>query len=223
VVRSAVREGERVDRVNPPQHGYRGLIADFGGVVSTSFDGTLRSFCVREGLPPDALERAFSLDGGARGMLPDLECGRVGQAEFASWLAGELGVDPDGLLQRILADLALEPEVVATVERLRHDGVRTAVLSNSWGAGLFDPYEPFHLERRFDAVVISHEVKMRKPDRRIFLLAADRLGLQPSDCVFVDDVAAYLEPARELGMGTIHATDPHSTIAELADVFDIPS
>lgn len=103
--------------------------------------------------------------------------------------------------------------------RLRRRGVLVAVLSNSWGSHPFDPYRPFDLHDRFDAVVISDQVGLRKPDPEIFLLTAQRLELAPSECVFVDDVARYLQPAHELGMGIIHATDPTTTVIELARLF----
>jgi putative hydrolase of the HAD superfamily len=200
---------------------YRGLIADFGGVLSTSFEGALRSFCIREGLEPDAFERVFSLDAGAKGLLIELERGAISQAEFIDHLAPALGVVPEGLLERMVADLRLEPKVTDAVEGLRQRGIRVAVLSNSWGSHPFDPYTPFQLDERFDAVVISDQVGLRKPEPEIFLLAADRLGLPPRECVFVDDVARYLGPAAALGMGTIHAADPETTVAELARLFPI--
>lgn len=200
-------------------NGYRGLIVDFGGVLSTSFEGALQSFCVREGLAPDALEQVFSLDAGAKGMLVDLERGAVGQAEFVAHIALALGVNPDGLLERMAADLRLEPEVTDGIERLRRRGVKVAVLSNSWGSHPFDPYKPFNLHERFDAVVISDQVGLRKPDTEIFILAAKLLALPASARVFVDDVARYLPPAQQLGMSTIHATDPTTTITKLAQMF----
>jgi putative hydrolase of the HAD superfamily len=200
-------------------NGYRGLIVDFGGVLSTSFEGALRSFCIREGLAPNALEQVFSLGAGAKGMLVDVERGAVGQAEFVAHLAPALGVHPDGLLERMVADLRLEPEVNDEIERLRRRGVKVAVLSNSWGSHPFDPYEPFNLHERFDAVLISDQVGLRKPDPEIFVLAAEHLALPATACVFVDDVARYLPPAQQLGMGTIHATDPTTTITKLAQMF----
>ncbi|WP_405135506.1 HAD family hydrolase [Nocardia sp. NBC_01388] len=200
---------------------YRALIADFGGVVSTSFHGALRGFCVREVLAPDALERVFSLDGGAKGLLTDLERGAVTQQQFIDHLAPLLGVEPDRLLERILTDLDLEHAVVQAIGQLRRNGIRVAVLSNSWGAGRYDPYQPYDLATRFDVVVLSHEVGLRKPEPAIFELTAGRLGVEPSQCVFVDDVAHYLEPARQLGMGTVHAVDPETTVKELARLFGI--
>jgi putative hydrolase of the HAD superfamily len=174
---------------------YRGLVVDFGGVLSTSFDGALRSFCVREGLAPDALSRVFSLDAGAKGLLVDLERGAIGQDQFVAHLAPALGVCPDGLLERIVADLRPEPLVTAAVQELRRQGI---------------------------PVVISHQVGLRKPDPQIFALAADRIAVPPSECVFVDDVERYLPPARALGMAVIHATDPTTTVTELSRHFRRP-
>ena len=198
---------------------YEGLIVDFGGVISTSFEGALRSFCVREGLAPDALEKVFSVDAGAKGMLVDLERGTISQAEFVAHLAPALGVESDNLLQRIVADLGIELTVTDAVAKIRAGGVRVGVLSNSWGSHPFDPYAPFGLDKRFDAVAISDQMGLRKPEPEIFLRTAKLLELSPEACVFVDDVARYLEPARALGMGTIHATDPVTTVAELRRLF----
>ncbi|MGI9003642.1 MAG: HAD family hydrolase [Pseudonocardia sp.] len=198
-----------------------GLVLDFGGVLTTSFDEALRSYCVRDGLPPDALEWIFTLDAGAQGALVDLECGKTGQAEFVALLARSLDVEADGLLERMTADLRLEPLVATAAARLRQHGVRVAVLSNSWGSSPFDPYAPFRLHDTFDAVIISDQVGLRKPDPAIFRLTAERLGLESSQCVFVDDVARYLEPARALGMATIHATDPDETVDQLAEIFKV--
>ncbi|MGH4014400.1 MAG: HAD family hydrolase, partial [Pseudonocardiaceae bacterium] len=201
---------------------YRGLVLDFGGVLTTPFDGALRSYCVRDGLPPDALEKIFTVDQGAQGTLVELERGQIGQAEFVAHLAPALGVDPDGLLERMTADLRSEPLVVEAVAALRSRGIKVAVLSNSWGSTPFDPYARFQLGKHYDVVMISDQVGLRKPDPEIFGLVLERLALPGEQCVFVDDVARYLSPARALGMATIHATDPATTIAELERLFGGP-
>lgn len=180
----------------------------------------MRSFCIREGLAANALERIFSVDAGAHGALKDLERGKISQGEFVEYLAPALGVAADHLLERILADLRGEPTVTAAVQRLRSAGIRVCVLTNSWGTDPFDPYAPFELKKNYDAVVISHEVGLRKPELGIFTLAAQRIGLEPKQCVFVDDVEQYLGPARSLGMGVIQATDPETTVAALNKLFD---
>jgi putative hydrolase of the HAD superfamily len=81
------------------------------------------------------------------------------------------------------------------------------VLSNSLGRSPHDPYGPFNLDDRFDVVVLSDQVGLRKPDPRIFELTAERLGLPAAECVFADDTEDNLPPAQELGMGVLHAVD----------------
>lgn len=196
----------------------RGLLLDFGGVLSTDLFESLKAFCRKENLPPDALEPLISTEGGTE-LVADVERGRVSQPEFEQRAAHLLGVDPANLVARIAAGLRPEPEVLAAVARIRARGVRVGVLSNSWGSKPFDPYVEWELPARFDAVVVSDQVGLRKPDPEIYTLAASRLGVPPAACVFADDIAKYLEPARRLGMTTLHATGPATTIAELERLF----
>lgn len=204
---SGCERANSVESTTAPDGQYHGLILDFGGVLTTSFDGALRSYCVRDGLTPDALEKIFNLDQGA---LVDLERGLISQAQFVAHIAAALGVEPAGLLERMLADLRSEPLVVEAVAELQSRGIKVAVLSNSWGSTPFDPYARFQLGDHYDVIVISDQVGLRKPDPEIFALTLTRLELTGERCVYVDDVARYLPAARELGMATIHATNPAS-------------
>ena len=174
---------------------------------------------MRDGLAPDALEKIFTLDQGAQCAFVELERGQISQAQFVSHVVAALGVDPDGLLERMLADLRWEPLVVAAVAQLRSRGIKVAVLSNGWGSTPYDPYARFRLSDHCDVIVISDQVGMRKPDPEIFALTVKRLELPGEQCVFVDDVARYLPAARALGMATIHATDPTTTVFELKRIF----
>jgi epoxide hydrolase-like predicted phosphatase len=58
-------------------------------------------------------------------------------------------------------------------------------------------------QKMFDDMVFSYEVKMTKPDPAIFRLAAERLGVKPSDCVLIDDIETYCLAARQEGMKAI--------------------
>lgn len=109
--------------------------------------------------------------------------------------------------------------MLAIVAELRASGVKIAILSNSWGSDDFDPYAPWNLSDLADVVIISDQVHMRKPEPAIFDLAIDKLGVTANQCVFVDDIAAYLEPARNLGMTVLHHTDAAATIRELRNLF----
>lgn len=199
-----------------------GLILDFGGVLTSDFFEALRGFCRREGLPEDSLLHLISIDDGARGVLVDLERGAIGQPEFEAQVAELLGVPQVGLLRRIAADLKPDRPMLQACENLRQHGIKVGVLSNSWGTEPFDPYEPWHLEESFDSIVISNRVGLRKPDPGVFKLSAQGLGLAPEECVYVDDIAVYLEPAREMGMRVLHHTDAAMTIRELQTIFAVP-
>jgi epoxide hydrolase-like predicted phosphatase len=102
--------------------------------------------------------------------------------------------------------------MLGAVRAARDAGIRTGLLSNSWGAGRYDAAM---LERHFDAAVISGKVGLRKPDPAIYALAAQELGLPPARIVFVDDLPGNLKPARALGMATVRHERAERTIPEL--------
>jgi putative hydrolase of the HAD superfamily len=201
----------------------RALLLDFGGVITTDFYGALRSFCVREGLAPDAIEVMLKARPDLRAVLKDAECGRVPQARLEAVLGDALGVPADGLVRRAGADLRPCQAVLDITDRARAHGIPAGVLSNSWGSGSdgYDAYAGYDLERRFDAVVISDQVGMSKPDEAIYRLAAGRLGVKPEECVFADDNPSYLPPARALGMSVVHFTVPGAGVAEIAALLSL--
>jgi putative hydrolase of the HAD superfamily len=125
------------------------------------------------------------------------------------------------LLQRMAAELKPDEAMIAAAAAVRAAGIPVAILSNSWGSEPLDPYADWRLEDNYDVVVISDRVRLRKPDRRIYEIAIERLGVPARRCVFVDDVEPYLEPARELGMTVIHQRDTATTIAEIEALFGL--
>jgi putative hydrolase of the HAD superfamily len=194
---------------------YTGLILDFGGVVTTDFYGALDAFSQRAGLGPGAFTAALRT-GEGRQALEAVECGQITQQGFEVTMGRILGLDHAGLLGRALADLRPRPEVTDLVHRARKSGVRLAVLSNSWGTGAYDPYDGYELDDLYHAVVISDQVRLRKPGQEIYELTASELGLPPGECLFVDDTPANLPPAAALGMGTMLFTGAAGDVAEIA-------
>ncbi|HEX4829584.1 MAG TPA: HAD family phosphatase [Trebonia sp.] len=202
---------------------YTGLILDFGGVVTTDLSAQLAAFCGREGLAPDAFARALREDDEGRAALAAVEAGKIPQREFEVSLGRLLGVDDHGLLARALGGLEPRAEVLELVQQARDSGIRVALLSNSWGDGEFDPYAGYDLDAIFDAVVISGDAGMRKPDLASYLLAAQELGIAAEDCVLADDTAANLPPAEGLGMATVHFTEPAAGLAEIRRLLGLPA
>jgi putative hydrolase of the HAD superfamily len=74
----------------------------------------------------------------------------------------------------------------------------------------------------FDVVVISGEVGMRKPEERIFRHATGLLGLDPDECVFVDDIQVNVAAAEAVGMTAILHTDPAATLTRLGGLLGLP-
>ncbi|HET8756940.1 MAG TPA: HAD family phosphatase [Solirubrobacteraceae bacterium] len=191
-----------------------GLIVDYGGVLTSDVFASFRAFCAAEGLPPDTVRDRFRSDPEARDLLAALETGELDAAEFEPRLAAVLEVESERLIARLFGGMAPDEAMVGGVRALRAAGTPTALLSNSWGDAL--AYDPALLEELFDAWVISSEVGLRKPDPAVYELAAERLGVAPRACVFVDDLPGNLKPARALGMATVlHRGDAAATLAEL--------
>lgn len=192
----------------------RGLLVDYGGVLTTSVLASFAVFCDREGLPPDRVVELFRHE--ARPLLVGLEDGTLPERSFENAFAALLGVSPDGLIGRLMAGSALDQRMAAAVRLARRNGVRTGLVSNSWGLSWYD-----HdlLAGLFDGVVLSGEAGVRKPAPEIYLLGAASVGLAPGECVFVDDLGGNLKPARALGMTTVRHETAEVTIARLAELF----
>jgi epoxide hydrolase-like predicted phosphatase len=189
------------------------VLLDWGGVMTGDLFSSFAAFCAGEGLDSGALADLFRHDRDARALLVDFECGRLEEAEFEPRLAAALGVvEHAGLIDRLFAGAALDPAMVDGVRALHERGVRTGLVSNSWGTRRY-PREL--LAELFDGVVISGEVGLRKPAPEIYALGASAVGLPPSACVYVDDVPGNLKPARALGMTTLHHRAAAATIDAL--------
>ncbi len=195
----------------------KGLLIDYGGVLTTSVLDAFREFCDVEGLDPDAILSLYLEDAIAIAELHGLETGILPEREFELALARRLGLaSSENLLGRVFAGLSPEPLLIEAVRRLRGAGFRTCLLSNSWG---FDFYDRELFPELFDAVVLSGEVGIRKPDREIFDLARDRIGLDSADCVFVDDLPWNCSAAEELGFRAIRHREAAETVAALEREF----
>jgi putative hydrolase of the HAD superfamily len=196
-----------------------GLLIDWGGVLTSDLFASFRDFCVKAGIDPQTLRDRFGSDPAFRELLIALEKGQLGEAEFEQQLAPVLGAEPDGLIDGLFAGVHPDAPMVEAVRRARAGGIRTALVSNSWGVHRY-PRDMF--EELFDGVVISGEEGMRKPARRMYELGAERAGVAAEQCVFVDDLPFNLTPAEELGMATVHHTSAEQSIRELERILGLP-
>jgi putative hydrolase of the HAD superfamily len=193
------------------------LLVDFGGVLTTDIWSSFAAFCDQRGLDPGAAKDLFRENPEALATLRGLETGEVEPSEFERRFAELLDTEPEGLIEGLFAGLQpLEPMVEA-VRGFRAAGVPTGLISNSW---VMDHYTE-EIRALFDDVVISAEVGMHKPEPEIFLLAAERLGVDPTDCVFVDDLRENCAGAEAVGMTAVLHRDTEQTIAQLEELLDV--
>lgn len=195
-----------------------GLLIDWGGVLTTNLFASFRDYCIKVDLDPQTLRGRFSKDPASRELLIALEKGELQESAFEQQLAALLEIEPDGLIDGLFAGVKADVAMVEAVRRARAAGVRTALVSNSWGVHRY-PHDLF--DELFHGVVISAEEGTRKPARRMYELGAERAGVTPEQAVYVDDLPFNLTPAEELGMATIHHTTAEQTIPELEQLLGV--
>jgi epoxide hydrolase-like predicted phosphatase len=199
---------------------FRAAFFDFGGVLTTPVWDSFASFCRSEGLDPDTIKNLFRSDPEALRELRELETGAVTETEFETTFGRRLGLEnPDGLIDSMFAGMKPDEAMVAAVKELRGAGVLTGLISNSWSTAHYDRKL---LAELFDTAVISAEVHMHKPQPQIYRLAADRLEVEPAECIFVDDLRENCEGAEAVGMTAVRHRSAPETLARLAELTGVP-
>ncbi len=200
------------------------ILWDFGGVLTTSPFEAFRRFERDNGYPDDFIRRinATNPDNNA---WAQLERNEISIEEFDRSFSAEAAAAGRPLAGRdVLALLAgeLRPEMVRALE-ICGAHYKTACLTNNvaYGEGP-GMARGSGVARRiaeimalFDVVVESSVVGVRKPDPRFYLRATEALGVEPGECVYLDDLGINLKPARELGMKTIKVVEPAAALREL--------
>src|SRR6202042_915894 len=116
----------------------RGLLIDWGGVMTSNMFETFSGFCKREGLSPDVVAKQFRNDPASRELLVGLETGVLPEEQFQVEFAAILGVPPSELIDRMFADGRLDEPMIDAVRNARRAGIKTCLLSNSWGTRRYD-------------------------------------------------------------------------------------
>ncbi len=223
--------GDTVSGVDTrPEGTIRGLILDWGGVLTNSLASAMGAWAQSEQV--DALHFATLMrawlgnEAGQEAAINPvhlLERGEMEVPDFEHRLAEGLSdlagapVEANGLLGRLFSQFSSAHDMNALVRRARGHGIRTALLSNSWG----DHYPDHLFDGMFDAVVISGQVGMRKPEERIYRHTVELIRLAPTECVFVDDLPHNVDAATALGMVGVHHVDYETTVVELEAVLGV--
>ena len=214
-----------------PSSLFRGVIWDWGGVMTNPIRDMVAAWLEDKDVDHEhytAVMRPWVIGAydhnGDTNPIHALERGECTTEEFEQLLASRIarrdGVQmvAEGLLTRMFAGSTMAVPMQEAVQAIRTAGLRTALLSNSWGMADY----PRHLfPGMFDVVVISGEVGMRKPEERIFRHAAGLLGLDPAECVFIDDIEVNIKAAEAIGMTAILHHDPAATLARLSELLGL--
>jgi putative hydrolase of the HAD superfamily len=199
----------------------KGLLVDFGGVLTSNVFESFRAFCEDEGLDPETIKRLFREDARALESVRGLERGELSEEEFAKRFGELLQLEPErrtGLVERMFGHIEPDEEMLEALRRARAQGVRTGLISNSMGAGRYDRST---FPELFDGVVISGDEGMHKPEPAIYELGCERVGLPPADCVFVDDLRENCEGAEAVGMTAVLHRGAEQTLPRLEELLGV--
>jgi putative hydrolase of the HAD superfamily len=208
--------GERGTRVEA-------VVSDFGGVLTSPVFDSFLAWQEATGIPLEALGKAMSELADRHGAHPlfELETGRMSEGDFLEALSVQLSaqlgrkVRLEGFADRYLEQLDTNPRMIEYMRELRERGYKMAICTNNireweerWRAKL-------PVDEIFDVVVDSSAVGTRKPEPRIYEITLERLGVEPSATVFVDDLEVNCSAARELGMSAVWFRETEQAIAEI--------
>jgi putative hydrolase of the HAD superfamily len=206
----------------------KAVLWDFGGVILSSPFEAFRHYEAARGLPSDFIRTVNTTEPHANAWAR-LERSEISAEEFDSEFAREsaaLGHEVRGAeLLELLAGEVRE-EMVTAIDRVKAAGLATACLTNNVAGGdvsVDGAVRPdvAAVMARFDLVLESSKLGVRKPEPAFYMLACERLGVTPDECVFLDDLGVNLKPAREMGMTTIKVGDPAVALAELGGVLSL--
>jgi putative hydrolase of the HAD superfamily len=202
----------------------RAVLWDFGGVILSSPFEAFNRYETEIGLPKDFIRglNARNGDTNAWAKMERSEVSLEGFVELFEEEARQQGHKLDGwrILQSLSGDI--RPQMVEALRRCKR-AFRVACITNNMkhgeGPGMARSADKAkavaEIMTLFEHVVESSRLGMRKPDPRIYRHACDLLGVQPEECVYLDDLGINLKPARALGMRTIKVGDPDAAIDEL--------
>ena len=207
------------------------VISDFGGVLTSPMIDSFLAFQRSSGISLEDLGRAMVDVAAETGANPlfELETGRMSEAEFLGALGRALtrrldrNVELHGFGESYFANLHPNERLIEYMRRLRGRGYKLAICTNNvrewerhWRAML-------PVDEIFDVVVDSAVVGSRKPERRIYEITLERLGVPPEATVFVDDIELNCTAAAELGMRAVWFRDNEQAIEEIETQLSTPS
>nr|XP_051682775.1 acyl-CoA dehydrogenase family member 10 isoform X3 [Oryctolagus cuniculus] len=207
---------------------YKVVIFDMGGVLIPSPGTVAAEWEVQNRIPSGTVLKAL-VRGGETGPWMRFMRGEITREDFLQEFGNccsemaKASVPVASFFSLLTSERVAKqfPVMTEAITRIRARGLQTAVLSNNFY--LPDGKSFFPLDRsQFDVVVESCLEGISKPDPRIYQLCLQRLGLQPSESIFLDDLGQNLKAAASLGIHTVKVRDPETAVQELETLLGFP-
>lgn len=206
----------------------RAVLWDFGGVILSSPFEAFNRYEEARGLPPNLIRSINATDPDTNAWAR-FERNEISALDFDTAFADEahaLGFEIRGADVLSLLRGEIRDEMVAALDLVRSRGFLTACLTNNMAGGDGRKDSPATerdsaieaVMQRFDAVIESSKVGVRKPEVRFYEIACETLGVRPTECVFLDDLGVNLKPAAALGMATIKVASADQALGDLEAV-----
>jgi len=192
----------------------RAVIFDFGGVLVRMVDDRPRLGLAEQlGVPLSRLDELVFFSGSAQ----RASRGEINVAQHWKAVGEALGIQPGdmpGFLEQYWSADDVNWQLLDYIRDL-HPRYKVGLLSNAWEDLRQTMHTRWDIDGLFDELIISAEVKLVKPDPRIFHLAIVRLGVQPGEAIFIDDIAENVEAARKEGLIAIQFQDTQKTLDQI--------
>jgi putative hydrolase of the HAD superfamily len=207
------------------------VLWDFGGVILTSPFEAFNRLEARIGVPPDTIRRINATDpdrnAWARFERSDISAAQFDEAFSEEAARAGFAIRGADVLMVLKGDI--RPEMVRALDLVKAAGFKTACLTNNMIGGDGVTERPTNrreaeidlIMERFDAIVESSKVGVRKPEPRFYEIACEMLSVSPAECVFLDDLGINLKPAAGMGMRTIKVVGADQAIADLEAILGL--
>lgn len=196
----------------------RAIIFDMGGVIILTCDDSARVALARQlGIPTEELIKAVFLSESAIRS----EEGEIGKNDHWKNVLRSFGKDSVKNVipyyEAFFAGDCIDKELMEFIHSLKKK-YKIGFLSNAFKGAREWVEGHFHFLDAFDLTIFSYEVKLRKPDPKIYRLVCDRLDVRPEEAIFIDDITVNVEGARLAGLHAIQYINKAQLKTQLADI-----
>ena len=193
----------------------KGIILDFGGVISRTLFETHELTEAALGLPKGSLNWLGPFDPSSDSLWQAMQSDQISERDYwkertkeVAALVGANWVQMSDFVKAARGSEPLEiirPEAIMAIEHWKNNNVRLAILSNELDLFYGEKFrEKLPFLDVFDVIQDATYTKILKPDPRAYISCLNDLDLQPQDCLFIDDQFRNIIGAQKVGLNTIH-------------------